>query len=146
MATRTSIRFADLETALDWSSAGGPFENQAFIDRSNGEVHLQSLHGEFGEALPDDLEDSTRYITMPHKNDLDLGRELVFEFVDSEAAQIADQVRSAFRHKGAYGKFKSILERAGLLKRWYDFESSAKKARLLCWAEENGFVVGATDD
>lgn len=146
MATRTPIGIAALEAALDWSSAGGPFENQAFIGRLTGEVHLQSLHGDFGEELPEDIEDGTRYIAMPHKNDLDLGRELAFEFVGSEAPQLEAQVHSAFRQKGAYGKFKTVLERARLLERWYEFERAATKAALIRWAEDNGFEVGGRND
>ncbi len=146
MATRTPIGIADLEAALAWSSAGSPFENQAFIGRLTGEVHLQSLHGDFGEELPEDIEDGTRFIAMQHKNDLDLGRELVFEFVSAEAPQLEAQVRVAFRQKGAYGKFKAILERTRLLERWYEFERIATKAALVRWAEDNGFEVGGKND
>lgn len=141
MTTPTPIQIADLEAALDWSSAGGRSENQAFIDRRTGALHLQSMHGDFGEELPEDIDDGTRYIAVPHKNDLDLGRELVFEFVGSEAPQLEVQVHAAFRQKGAYGKFKAILERARLLERWYEFEGEATKAALMRWAEGNGFEV-----
>jgi hypothetical protein len=142
MATRTPIDMADLEAALDWSSAGGPFENQAFIGRLTGSVHLHSPYGDFGEKLPEDIEDGTRYVAMPHKNDLDLGRNLAFEFVSSKAPQLEAQVHSVFRRKGAYGKFKTILERAHLLEQWYEFEGAATKAALLRWAKDNGFEVG----
>lgn len=141
MTTRTPISMDDLEAALDWSSAGGAFENQAFIDRATGELHFQSLHGDFEDELPEDLDDGTRYIVMPHKHDFDLGRALVFDFVDVEAPHLAEPVHATFRRKGAYGRFKTILERAGMLERWYAFEKAATHAALRRWAEENGFVV-----
>lgn len=146
MATLVLVNMVDLEAALDWSSAGDPFENQAFIDRLTGSLHFQSLHGDFGEELPEDIEDGTHYIAMPHRNDLDLGRKLVFEFASSKAPQLEAQLHSVFRQKGAYGKFKAILERAHLLEQWYEFEGAATKAALLRWAEDNGFAVGRKSD
>lgn len=139
MTTHTPIAMAELEAALDWTSASAGDESQAFIQRSTGAVFFQSLHDDFGQQLPEDIEDDTRYIAMPHKNDLALGRELVFGFVDAEAPQLAEQVHAAFRQKGAYGKFKTMLERAGLLERWYAFEAAATRTALLRWAKENGF-------
>ncbi|PKO66141.1 MAG: hypothetical protein CVU22_17035 [Betaproteobacteria bacterium HGW-Betaproteobacteria-16] len=141
MQNRTPISIADLEVALEWSSSGQPYESQAFIDRTTGELHLQSMHGELGELLPPDLEDSSQYIAMPHKNDLDLGRQLVFDFADSESPHMADEVRRIFREKGAYGRFKVLLERTGELQKWYEFENAATQKALLQWAEDNGFQV-----
>ncbi len=140
MPKRTPIRLDDLEAALDGSSSAD-LDNQAFIDRSTGKVHFRSLPGDADEDLPEDIEDGARYIAAPHRNELDLGRDLVFEFVAREAAHLSDPVHSAFRRKGAYAEFKSILDRAGLLDRWYRFEDSATKDALLRWAKENDFEV-----
>jgi hypothetical protein len=92
------------------------------------------MHGDFEEdGLPEDIEDGTLYLVVPHKNDLDLGRELVYQFLETEASEIEGQVVAAFRQRGAYAKFKSILERHGLLQNWYDFEGVQPVVRA-CYA------------
>jgi len=142
MSTPLRIKYADIEAALAWSSSAGPYENEALICRRTGRVYLQSMHGEFEEeGLPEDIEDGTLYVAVPHKNELNLGRELVFQFVENEAPRIETQVGAVFRQRGAYSKFKSILERSGLLQRWYEYESAATRSALERWAKENGLVV-----
>ena len=142
MPSRTPISYDALESALQWSSSGAPFENDAYVSRTTGEVFFRSMDGDFGdEEIPEDIDDDTRYVAMPHKNDLDLGRSLVIEFVDREAPSHASKVGSFFRQRGAYGKFKILLEREGLLDRWHQYENAATREALQRWADENGFVV-----
>lgn len=135
------ITYNDLESALLWSSSGAPYENQAVLCRQTGEVFLKSMHGDFGQELPEDIEDGTLYVAMPHKNDLDLGSNLVTSFVEAELPQHVDLVRSFFRQRGAYGKFKDFLERNRHLERWYEYEANATRVALCIWASENGFIV-----
>jgi hypothetical protein len=145
MCVPIHISYEDLESALNWSSSGGPYENQALICRRTGRVYLQSMNGDFeDEELPDDIEDGTLYVAVPHKNDLDLGRALVFEFVETEAPRVAAAVQAAFRQRGAYSKFKAILERESLLQRWYEYEAAATRSALERWALENGLVVNGS--
>ena len=145
MSSLVSISYQDIEAALDWSSSSGPYENRALISRSTGTVYFQSTYDDFEEEeVPDDIEDQTRYITVPHKNDLDLGRNLVFQFIESEAPELEELVRNAFRHHGAYSKFKTIMERRGLLQKWYEYENAATRSALISWAHENGFVISET--
>lgn len=137
----TAITLEDLTDAFYWSSAGQPHENRALLNRETARVHRQSHIADGDEDLPDDLDDFTRYIAVPHKNELDLGRRLVFAFIIAEAPHLEDRVHEAFRRRGAYAKFKGLLDRAGLLDRWHAYEAAAEKAALLRWAAENGFVV-----
>ena len=137
----TTVKYQDLESALDWSSSGGPYENTALLSRRTGDVFLKSMHGDFGEELPEDIEDGTLYVSVPHKNELNLGRELVFDFLESVAPQHQCAVESYFRNRGAYAKFKTLLERESILDEWYSFESEATRSALLKWASENGFHV-----
>ena len=50
-------------------------------------------------------------------------------------------MKAAFRQRGAYSKFKSAVDRAGLLDRWFEFEAAQTRAALTSWAEESGFVL-----
>jgi hypothetical protein len=49
-------------------------------------------------------------IATPHKNDLDIGQRLVFVFVDTHLLDEYSRVRQIFRRRGAYGRFKHLLE------------------------------------
>jgi hypothetical protein len=72
-----------LEQALDWSSSSASGDNVALISRTTGEVFFRAMPGEYQEELPDDIDDETAYVAVPHKNDLDLGRELVLDFAQT---------------------------------------------------------------
>ena len=147
MATLVPITFETLESALQWSSSGAPFENEALLARATGELFLRSMQDDFGEELPDDIEDGTIYVAVPHKNDLDLGRGLVLAFAEEQAPTHLSAIESFFRQRGAYAKFKALLERMQLLERWYEYEAAATKMALEAWAGENGFkVVGSKSD
>jgi hypothetical protein len=141
MNSAVPITIETLESALEWSSSSAPFENQAFLSRATGEIFLQSLHGEFGDDLPDDIEDGTIYVAVPHRNDLDLGRNLALDFAEEHAPTHREAIESYFRRSGAYAKFKALLERANMLERWYEYEATAIRRALKVWAGENGFVV-----
>jgi hypothetical protein len=140
-APTTTVKFQDLEAALEWASSGAPFENIALINRENGEIFFKSMGGYSEENLPDDIDDGNLYVAIPHKNDLDLGRELVFDFIESESPTNIGIVAAYFSRRGAYSKFKAFLERHSLLDKWYEFESEASRKALLRWAGEHGFNV-----
>lgn len=136
-----AITYDALESALQWSSSGAPYENKALLCRKTAEIFLKSRNGDFGEERPEDIDDGARYVAMPHKNDLDLGRSLVMSFVEAELPQYVESVQSFFRQRDAYGKLKAFLERERHLERWYEYEANATRAALITWASENGFVV-----
>ena len=137
----STVSYQDLEAALNWSSSGAPFENTAIISRQTGEVFFKSMSGYTDEELPEDIDDGTMYVAVPHKNDLDLGRELVFDFIESESPSHIGIVAAFFRQRGAYSKYKTFLERESLLDKWYKFESEASRKALLRWASEHMFIV-----
>ncbi len=45
----------------------------------------------------------------------------------------ARRVADFFHHRGAYGRFKDLLERKNQLQHWYDYERQAKQQRLRQW-------------
>ena len=42
-----------------------------------------------------------------------------------------------FCRSGAYSSYKVLLERRGLLKKWYDTENSREERALRKWCKEN---------
>lgn len=141
MPTLIPITFDTLESALQWSSAGGPFDNEALLSRTTGEMFFRSTYGDSDEELPDDIDDGAAYVAVPHKNELDLGRDLVFAFAAEHAPMHSQTIKSFFRQRGAYARLKAFLESTQLLDRWHAYEAEATRRALEAWAGENGFVV-----
>jgi hypothetical protein len=76
-------------------------------------------------------------IEIPHKNDLGLGNQLVFDFARSHIPDDYGQVRDIFSRRGAYARYKEFLESKGFLQEWYDFEKEAQERALREWRKEN---------
>lgn len=134
------VNLDELLTALEWVSAGdvAAVECEAIVSRTTGRVHWR---GEgVDEALPDDIEDGSLYIEVPHKTEFDLGRSLALRFVEDHLPAELATVQGFFRKRGAYGKFKSLLDRAGLLDAWHQYEQAAIETALRDWCEAHGLT------
>lgn len=138
---REAVKFDDLLDAFEFVSAGQPFENEAYVCVETGVIHYHSEFGELDEGLPEDIGDSEKYVAIPHNNDLDLGQRLALAFAEAELTEDVDDVYDIFRHKGAYSRFKRLLERRGKLQQWYEYEESRKKEALRQWCEESGIQI-----
>jgi hypothetical protein len=134
------ISFADLQDAFLFVNFGAPDENEAYLDRQSGKIYCHSEYGDNDEELPDDIGDE-KYITIPDKRELDLGKPLVLDFVSQFLPDDYDEVRRIFSRKGAYGRYKDLLAERGALERWYDFENKAEEAALREWCAENGIEL-----
>lgn len=139
--TVPTISYDDLEAALHWVSSAAPFENAACISRTTGAVFYASLGGDVEDELPDDYEDASLYWTVPHKNDLDLGSRLAYRFADERMPEFRREVHDIFRRRGAYARFKALLQRVRLLDAWFEFERAETESALLAWAREEGMTV-----
>lgn len=131
------VTYSDLMDAFDFASVTGPFDNRAYVDLITGKIYLVSSELEVEQELPDDLEESDRYLAVPGKNELDLGRPLVERFVQDRLPDDLEQVVAFFQRKGAYSRLKVLLEDRGVLEQWYEFEQAETKAALQAWCEEN---------
>jgi hypothetical protein len=135
------VDLAELLAAYEWVSAGeaAAIDAEAYIGRLTGKVHWC---GEgIDEEPPDDIEDGSLYIAVPHRTEFDLGRSLAIRFVEENLPHFRETVREHFRRPGAYARFKTLLERAGELDAWYQYEQLAKEEALGEWCLENGFVL-----
>ncbi len=132
-------RFNDIENAMMFVSASGYGENSALLDKSTGKIYYQSDYEDMDEFedFPQEEYDSDIHIKIPHKNDLNLGKDLVFEFVEKFIPDAYEKVDEIFRRRGAYSRYKDLLDDKGVLEKWYDFENQQEQAALLQWCEEN---------
>jgi Uncharacterised protein family (UPF0158) len=139
-AKTVSVNAEELRTAFEFVSFGTPLEHSAYICVDTGKIYCLSRSAglEEEEDLPEDLETSDRYIAVPHKNDLGLGRRLALAFVAQELSDEYDTVAGFFGRRGAYGHFKALLHARGMLEQWYAFENRAMEEALLARCAENG--------
>jgi hypothetical protein len=146
MPTRSSksILFSELLNAFEFVGSGRPFENQAYICLETGNIYFVSSIAGAEEDAPEDIEISEKYIMVPHKNDLGLGRDLAFSFVDRELPETWNTVVELFRRPGAYRRFKQMLESREMLDKWYTFEASAVEKALREWCDESGIQYSNT--
>jgi hypothetical protein len=134
-------KLEEILEAFDFVSAGPPMENEAYLSKETGAVLWHSALGDNLEELPSDVGDSSKYVPIPHKSDLDLGRALAMTFAEDFLANDIGSVREIFSHRGAFARFKGLLERRGMLKRWYEFEASSQRAAVLNWCAANGIEI-----
>ena len=134
------FRFSDIEDAFIFVSLAGYGMHSAVLCRDTGRILYRSEMGDLDEIGNEGLDWDT-CIEIPHKNDLDLGHRLVFEFMESHLPNGYHRVQQIFGRRGAYGRFKDFLESTGLLQSWYDFENRREEQALRDWCEENGIEI-----
>ena len=131
------IKFSDIEAAFFFVSMGEMYMNSAILCIKTGQIFYISDFGDSDE-LPEDIDDDTdKYIEIPHKNELDLGKPLVLEFLIMYLPDSVEKVNSFFRKKGAYSKFKDLIDAKGLLDKWYAFEEEEQNKALREWCQDN---------
>jgi hypothetical protein len=136
-----SVDWTELLDAFEFVSAGEPYEHEAVLCRKTGKLFWLSDVEEDIEAWPDDADDEEKYLAIPHRKKLDLGKPLVFAFAEQFLPDELDEVRRIFHKRGAYARFKDLLHRKKALDRWYDFETKATEAALREWCEINGVTI-----
>jgi len=134
------MKFDDIMDAYEFVSFDYPFMNRAFISKETKKVYYYSEMGDF-EALPDDIEDGSIYLVIPHKIDLNLGKQLVLQFAEEFLPDEFELIASIFSNSGAYASYKILLENKGMLQKWYDYENAKAEEALKNWCKENDLDI-----
>jgi len=132
-----NFKFSDIENAFMYVASAMYGMNSAVLCRDTGKMMYHSEMAGINEIEDEDNLDWDQCIEIPHKNDLGLGKNLVFEFVEEYLPNDYERVRQMFRRKEAYSNYKALLERRGLLQKWYDIENSREEQALRRWCKEN---------
>jgi hypothetical protein len=140
-----AVKYEDLREAFDFVNSGAPMEHSAHISLDTGAIYWMSELNPLEEEVPDDLETSTRYVAVPHKNDLDLGSRLALRFAAEETPGLYAQIEGFFRRRGAYARFKELLAEEGCLEKWYAFEAESTERVLRNWCAENDIQIVERD-
>lgn len=135
------ILLSDLIDALEFVSTSQLDEHHAYICRETGRILFLADSVDMDDAaeLPDDPE-AAGYIMVPHRRDLDLGKRLALAFVAEELPEARAEVQAIFSRKGAYPRFKCLLQAKGSLERWYAYEERAVEAAMCRWCDEVGLT------
>lgn len=130
-----AVKFEEILLGAEFVGSGGPLEHEAYLSRETGEIHYHS--DSMDEPLPGDIGEAGKYVALPHKNDLGLGKALVFRFAGEFMPGDCEKVRGFFFRPAAFARFKDLLEYRGLLKQWYDYENKAFERALRDWCKDN---------
>jgi Uncharacterised protein family (UPF0158) len=135
-----AVDFKEVLKAFEFASSAPNGEARAYLHKITGKVYWQSDLLPDLEPLPEDI-DSDDYLVLPDKRDLELGRQLVFDFMDEYLPDESEEIRSVFRRKGAYATFKYILDKNNLRETWHEFEAKAQAEALLTWCRDQGIIL-----
>jgi hypothetical protein len=141
------VSFLDLLTGFEFANSdGGSGGHQVLVCKRTGKIYWRSEFSDLDddlndEELPDDIEDEDKYLVLPDRYALDLGKPLVLDFARTHLPDHFDEVRNIFSRKGAYKRFRALLIRTKALDRWYDFEAEAKERALREWCRDNSIDV-----
>ena len=138
------VRFDEILNALEFVGARGLGEHQAFLCRQSGKIYWHSDLSELDgleDELPKDIDDDEKYLEIPDKRELDLGKALALDFTRQVLPGDFDDVRRMFGKRRAYANFKHLLAHKGVLEQWYDFEQKATERALREWCELHSIIL-----
>jgi hypothetical protein len=131
------VSIADITGAFEFANTSGSIgEFLAFVCKRTGKIYYRtdfSDDEEMNDELPDDIDDEEKYVALPDKRELGLGKPMVLDFAREFLADDFDDVRYFFSKRGAYPKFKALLARRGAIDRWHAFEAKATEQALRDW-------------
>ncbi len=137
-----AIKWEELQDAFAYVNSAPAGENSAHLSLVSGRIQRNSTWTDIWDkpgAGDKDADGET--LSIPHKTELGLGRELALWFAEEVIPDLQEEVEGFFQKRGAYGKFKALLMQEGLLQEWYQFEKEAEEQGLKNWCEENGIPI-----
>ena len=138
------VTFQDILDAFEFVGIGGGGLHRAILCRRTGKIYQHTEFSdleEFNDEMPDDVVDEEKYIDIPDKRELGLGKPLALDFAREFLPDDFDEVRYMFSKRGAYKKFRALVTRRNVLDHWYDFESKATERALRGWCEFNSIEL-----
>ena len=135
-----TVELDQLQGAVDWVSSDS-LTNEAYICRRTGHIYwipddLET--DDLVEEAPDDIHDIEKYVLVPDKHYLDLGNKLALEFAAQYLTDQYDDVRAMFRRKGAYRRFRVLLQQRDLVEHWFAYSEEQTRKALENWCESEG--------
>jgi len=137
--------YSEIEDAILFADAAFRMGG-AFYDPARDAVYLQGSElDEDREKIPADM-DWSSCIPIPGEKQLDLGRALVERYVQETRPADVGLVRSFFRRRGAYRRFRLWVEEIGLAEHWQVYRSRAERATILAWCADHSIPLSDVPD
>jgi hypothetical protein len=95
------VSLKDIREAFEFVCAGSGGEHQAFLCKQSGKLYCHSDVCDDLDILPDDIDDSEKFLQIPDKRVLDLGKPLSLDFARQFPPGDFDNVRQFFSGRGA---------------------------------------------
>jgi hypothetical protein len=132
----STVQRDQLVLAVEHVTGGEAIGASAFIDHSTGAILFGGA--DLDVSLPVDVYEDERYIPVPTKKELGLGREMALSFSHQHAPHLLESVEHIFATAGAFGRFKHLMHEHGLLKDWYAYQEDRLSSAVQEWAEQHG--------
>ena len=87
------VSLKDIREAFDFVSTGGGDEHQAILFKQSGKLYYHSELCDDLDSLPDDIDDGDKFLPIPDKRELDLGKPLALDFARQFLSGGFDEVR-----------------------------------------------------
>ena len=122
------VSMKDIQEAFEFVCAGGGGEHEAFLCRQSGKVYCHSELCDDLDILPDDIGDSEKFLQIPDKRELDLGKPLALDFARQFLPGDFDDVRQ--QQKGRLRQIQGSVGSKGCARSMVRFrgESRGKSA------------------
>lgn len=134
------MRYEEIESAFLFVSIGPQFSKSAYLCRDTDQIYFVADFEDL-EEFPDDVDGGERYIQIPDRDALDLGRPLVLDFALVHLPHERAEVECMFQQSDAYARFEELLERKGLLDRWHKYEAQHTESALRAWCANKGIEL-----
>lgn len=112
-----------------------------FLDLETGEsVFLvdELITGLDNEGLEDEIEENfERYLRLPTKfeiNEYHIMEEFIWSLPEGRQQ---DRLERAIQGRGAFRRFKDMVDDLGIEKRWYQYEADAYKKMAIEWCRDH---------
>ncbi len=136
------MAYDTIDDAFHYVSDAPPGERRAMVHRPTGQVFLASLKAGFDDC-PAGAETDPDYLQIPRRQDLDPGKPLLLEFIQSHCPAELARVEAFFTRSGAFRNVKELLRRRHLLEAWQVFEDERMKALLRQWCVAQGLGLSS---
>ena len=60
------------------------------------------------------------------------------EFIQTLKGEDADKLEQVIQGRGAFRRFKDMVNRRGITKQWYDFQADYYRNLAIAWCQEHG--------
>ena len=116
-------------------------EYEAYLSLVTGTIYYHSEYGEIEGALPDDIDDTDKYLPIPQKRYFGLGKRLALSYARQFLPNQLEQIAALFKRRAAFPQFKQLLEAQGLINHWRVYEGEALTMAIRQWGEGNGIAI-----